>query len=167
MKCLSFTCFLANNLALIHLSLNCISAINDKVRSHHLEIIEEWKNTVEIVKNSWPWGGKHVVYQFLVGIGLLQGSVRRSSGVFWTYLFFYCLWSDPHAGSKSREELMEWLRAYWTTLPKSHWESCLRRRDQKSLAWVRNTLKPKGRQGYFPQIHWEGREGEILGRGEV
>lgn len=52
MKCLGFTCFLANNLALIHLSLNCISATSNKVRSHHLEIIEEGKNTVEIVMGS-------------------------------------------------------------------------------------------------------------------
>lgn len=41
LKCLGSTCFLANNLALIHLSLNCISAMSDKVRSHNLEIIRE------------------------------------------------------------------------------------------------------------------------------
>lgn len=51
-KCLGFTCFLANDLALIHLSLNCISVVSDKVRSHHLEVIEAGKNTVEIVKRS-------------------------------------------------------------------------------------------------------------------
>lgn len=171
MKCLSFTCFLANKLALIHLSLNCISAINYKVKSHHLEIIEEWKNTVEIVKNSCPCEGKLVAYQFLVGTDNLFSKVVWGDPlvyfecIFFFTFFFYYLWVDPQVGSKSREELLEWVRAHWTALPKGPL-GCPIRRDQKSLARGSNPLKPKGGQGYFTQRHQEGR-GEILGRGEI
>lgn len=128
MKCLGFTCFLANNLALIHLSLNCISATSNKVRSHHLEIIEEGKNTVEIVMGSWPWECKLAVYQ-LKYFGwriscrdwpsdLLQGSGRRFSGILWThafFIFYFFFWLCGAKHIHGEEELMESLRTHSTS----------------------------------------------------